>query len=130
MLSLASKYALRALQHLSKAPDNHFVQVAHVAELVGVPGPYLAKVIKALARAGLVETKRGAMGGVRLVENRLSESISFYEVCQALNDPVLTESCLLSKSRCKVGKPCEFHGEYSKLKEELARFLKRAKISR
>ena len=54
-----------------------------LAEFLGVPGPYLAKQMQALSRAGIVSSKRGAAGGYRL--SRLPETISLWDITAAID---------------------------------------------
>ncbi len=125
MLSVSSKYALRALLYLSENADGEYLPVEQVAQESSVSPTYLSKLFKILAAANLVETKRGAQGGVRLVH----ESITFFEVCEALKDPVLVEICFLSNSLCSEKSPCEYHERWSRERARIISFLKALTIT-
>lgn len=43
-----------------------FVPTARIAEDLGIPAPSLARLLRSLNRAGIIETREGAHGGVRL----------------------------------------------------------------
>ena len=43
-----------------------FVPTSRLAEDLGIPAPSLARLLRSLNRAGLIETREGARGGVRL----------------------------------------------------------------
>ncbi len=128
MLSASSKYALRALLCLAKYQDNSetFMRVDVLSEEAGVPAPYLSKIIKILARKDIVETRRGLTGGVRLGANK--KKITFFDICEALDEPIINEECLLSKKACNANAPCPLHHEWKKNREGIYKFLKRAKI--
>ena len=46
--------------------DYHFVPTSRIAEDLGVPAPSLSRLLRSLNRAGIIETREGAHGGVRL----------------------------------------------------------------
>lgn len=126
MLASPSKYAVRALRFLKRQPPEQFVRVEEIAESTGIPGPYLSKVMKLLGQAGIIESRRGAQGGVRLPSR--PPPLSVFDVCVATSDPVLTATCLLSHTKCDPNAPCPMHGEWGKLRSRLIQFLKRAKV--
>jgi Rrf2 family protein len=58
-------YAIEAMACLARQGDASML-VREIADQTGLPLPYLAKVIHKLGEAGLVESKRGHKGGVKL----------------------------------------------------------------
>lgn len=126
MLSLSSKYALRALMCLARDRKQDFTPVDMLSKKADVPGPYLSKLVKTLAQKKLVQTRRGLTGGVRLSPK--IKSLSFYDVCVALEDPVVNQSCVLSRKLCGGRTPCALHREWAKTRERILRFLKNARI--
>ena len=67
MFSQTVEYALRAVVHLaSQAPAPRTTE--QIAAATRVPPAYLAKVLQALAHAGVVRSQRGAGGGMTLVK--------------------------------------------------------------
>lgn len=81
MFSQTVEYALRAMVQLaSEAPDACTTQ--YIAENTRVPGAYLAKVLQSLRRAGLISSRRGVGGGVRLA--RPPKKINLLEVINAV----------------------------------------------
>lgn len=125
MLSLSTKYALKALMCLAKNSSDDFVQVVDLSVEADVPGPYLSKIMKQLAIKGIVESRRGKNGGVRYPEKA---NHTFYDVCIALEDPIVTPGCFLSKSQCNSSTPCRAHSNWTKLRKEITKFLHESKI--
>jgi len=81
MFSQTVEYALRAMVQLaSEAPEACTTQ--SIAESTRVPGAYLAKVLQSLRRAGLISSRRGVGGGVRLA--RPPKKINLLEVINAV----------------------------------------------
>jgi Rrf2 family protein len=72
MISLSTKYAIRALIELTKLEKDQLIQVQELSERIQIPQPYLAKVVKSLAQKGFVFSRRGIHGGVRLEKKSFS----------------------------------------------------------
>jgi Rrf2 family protein len=106
MLSGAVCYAAKALAHLAAEPDRSLL-VREVAEATGIPGPYLAKIVNTLARKGFVATQRGVGGGVSLA--RPPAAVSLYDLCVALDDPIVETRCLLENIPCSDVRACPAH---------------------
>jgi Rrf2 family protein len=74
-------YAIEALACLARhGPDSMLVR--EIVETTEMPLPYLSKVFQRLGDAGIVETKRGYKGGVRL--NRAPSEISLLQIDSAV----------------------------------------------
>jgi Rrf2 family protein len=80
-LSLTTGYAIEALACLAKHGESS-MRVGEIAELTEMPSPYLSKIFQRLGDAGIIESKRGYKGGVRL--SRLPEEISLLEIDAAV----------------------------------------------
>ncbi len=67
---------------LAMLPEGVTLPAARLAEFHGVPGPYLAKSLQALTRAGIVESTSGRGGGYRL--GRPAQDVSLLDVVRAI----------------------------------------------
>lgn len=67
-------YAIEAMACLAEQGDASML-IREIADQTGIPLPYLAKVIHKLGEAGLVESKRGHKGGVKLAVDPASLSL-------------------------------------------------------
>ena len=63
--SLTTGYAIEALACLARNGSESML-VREIAELTEMPFPYLSKIFQRLGEAGIVESKRGYKGGVKL----------------------------------------------------------------
>ena len=86
-----TRYALQALVRMPH--DETYSLARHLATDLGLPGPFLAKILQTLAQAGILESHRGPAGGFRLY--RSAEAISLREIVQAMEGPEPFEACLL-----------------------------------
>ena len=69
-----------------------------------VPAPTVAKLLKTLARGGLLESLRGAHGGYRLT--RAPEKLSVAEVIRALEGPIAVTQCSTHGGGCGIESHC------------------------
>jgi Rrf2 family protein len=84
-----AEYALRALVDLAiHGAQGTFVSTASAARRTGAPAKFLEAIIGELRRAGLVESRRGAVGGHRLM--RPAATISAGDAWRAVVGPVAT----------------------------------------
>lgn len=126
MLAQQTKYALRAILFLSENNREQFFRIDEIAAATSAPSPYLSKIMRALTEAGHIEARRGKNGGLRFPNS--GKSLSFYEICRVLNDPVVQEECVLFKKACNSNKPCPFHHNWSSTKSKFIEFLKSTKF--
>ena len=82
-LQIASRLALYAVLHLAADPTEQFA-AAEIAERFGISVNHLAKVLRTLGRAGLVEALRGAGGGYRFRGN--AKRVTLLDVIQLFED--------------------------------------------
>jgi Rrf2 family cysteine metabolism transcriptional repressor len=88
--------AERAMAKASRDADG-FTQtaeplpLARMAELEGIPAPFLEQILATLRRAGLVESVRGASGGYRLA--RPPQEITMAEVIRVLEGGLHPIAC-------------------------------------
>lgn len=76
-------YAIEALAFLAgNQPQS--ITVREIANATGIPLPYLSKLFQRLSEAGIVETKRGYKGGVRLLPG--PETISLLRISDAVEN--------------------------------------------
>lgn len=66
--------------------------------------PTASKLLKRLARAGLLESFRGAAGGYRLA--RSAKDISLAEIVEALDGPIGLTACRIGRAGCERQSYC------------------------
>lgn len=125
MLNQTVGYAVTALAHVASLDKP--ILVRDIASAVGIPGPYLAKLINILSRKGFVATQRGIGGGVLLA--RSPNQVSLYDLCEALDDPIVQERCMLSTMQCSNEEPCALHDFWKSHRDSELKFLKDTKLS-
>lgn len=105
MLSQTAEYALRAALVLAHHDPVSLV-AADIAATAQVPPDYLAKVMQALRRAGLVRSRRGYHGGFALA--RPATAISILDVIHAVEPTGRLSVCPLGLT-CHESGLCALH---------------------
>src|SRR5689334_1341702 len=92
MLSQTVEYALRAVVQLASIAPKAST-TADLAVITRVPPAYLAKVLQALVKAGIVASQRGASGGVTLAHP--PEKLTILDIVDATDPIQRIKSCPL-----------------------------------
>jgi FeS assembly SUF system regulator len=103
ILSKLADYGVIVASHLAAAPGRQMTAAA-VAVEARLPRATVAKVLKALAHAGVVAGARGAAGGYRLA--RPATAISIAEVVAAIDGAIGLTQCTSHKPSCERSDFC------------------------
>jgi Rrf2 family protein len=115
-------YAMRAVLYISKLSPNERAATRQIAQEQNIPLSFLAKIISQLSIAGLLETTRGAHGGVRLA--KAAEAISLLDVVEAIDGPILLNECVGEETTCNFGKECALRAVWCDAQDELLHRLR------
>ncbi len=102
-ISKLTDYATLLLMHMARAPLQVY-SARGLAERAGLPAPVVAKLLKLLAREGLLLSQRGAAGGYGLA--RAPERISMAQILAAVEGPLAVTECALGRGVCEMEKGC------------------------
>ncbi len=91
-LSNSDIYAFKALAYLGTLPAGATIQSDIIAETIGVPKPYLVRLLASLSSHGIIIGRRGLGGGYALA--RAAEEIPLSQVVRAMDGPVAPLSCV------------------------------------
>ncbi len=83
-LQKASRYALYAATELARDP-NRQLSAAEIAAIYDISLNHLAKILRELGRAGMVEAVRGVGGGYRFIAN--PKRTSLYDIIELFEEP-------------------------------------------
>ncbi len=97
-LTRAADYAIRVMTHLATLPENQRVLLPSLADATGAPSSFLSKVLQSLARAGLVSSRRGQLGGFEILDRGRQASVR--EVIEAIDGPIHLNVCLADGTSC------------------------------
>lgn len=115
-------YAVRAVLYLAQLGPDRRAATSQIAEEQQIPPSFLAKIVSQLSVAGLLQTSRGARGGVSLARN--PDEISLLEVVEAIDGPILLNECVLHSGACTFGDSCPMRPVWCDAQVELVGRLK------
>ena len=90
-------YGIVLLSHLASNAERRY-NAPELAAEAHLPVPMVAKILKLLAREGLLVSHRGVKGGYSLA--RLPETISMAEIITALEGPIALTECVEETGVC------------------------------
>ena len=83
-----------------------------------LPGPTVSKILKLLARAGLLSSHRGVKGGYTLA--RAAEEINMVQIISALDGPVAITECIDdTPGECTQESFCSVRGNWQRINEAI-----------
>jgi len=92
MITMKTKYALKALAVLARAPGGEPVLIGDIADQEGLPRKFLELILRELKQHGILESKKGRGGGYLL--RRRPEEVSLAHIMRILDGPIAPVPCL------------------------------------
>ncbi|MCC5841597.1 MAG: Rrf2 family transcriptional regulator [Opitutales bacterium] len=120
VLSQTTGYAITALAHLAASPAASLL-VREIAAATDIPPPYLAKVVQRLAAAGIVDSKRGYRGGIRMAAP--PETITIAQIDKAVDLQRVPDRCLLGMTDCSDARDCPAHSFWVNQRKQIRQRL-------
>lgn len=119
-LTREGDYAVRVMVELAGAPGS-VVPGKVIRVRQAIPQAYLAKIVQALRRAGLVRTWRGAGGGVTLALS--PERVTLCQVIEAVEGPIALNRCVIEPGTCPRDRFCPVYPVWQRVQALLLREL-------
>ena len=98
------------------------LSAADLAEHSGLEIPTVAKLLRPLAQAGLVEGFRGAGGGYRLARD--AAAITLVEIVEAMEGPLGMTECSLHAGNCGIEQSCGVRANWRRINDVVADALR------
>ena len=127
MITRTGTHALKAMAHLGGLPPGDFAGAGEIAARIRAPKNYLGKLLRQLARAGLLEGRKGTNGGFRLA--RGTGDISLYDVLEPIEHVNRIKGCILGRAQCTQKEHCPLHEGWVRVRKEYLDFLRSTKLS-
>ena len=121
-------YAVRAVLYLARLGTERRAATSQIAQEQQIPPSFLAKIVSQLSVAGLLQTSRGARGGVSLA--RSPEAISLLEVVEAIDGPIMLNECVAGSGACTFGDDCPMKPVWCDAQAALVKHLKGTTFSK
>jgi Rrf2 family protein len=120
-------YAVRAMVFLAQLEPNERAATGKIAQEKSIPPSFLAKIVSQLSVAGLLQTSRGARGGVSLAKP--AEAISLLDVVEAIDGPILLNDCVGEMSTCSQDDDCPLKPVWCDAQKMLVDHLSKANFA-
>lgn len=120
-MTKSADYGIVLMTRMAGHPDRIFnaVELASGAQL---PHPTVCKILKLLARSGLLESHRGAKGGYSLARD--PGEISVVEIITALDGPIgITECIDNTPGECGQESVCPVKGNWQRINDAVREAL-------
>ncbi len=102
LLTRASEYALLSLNAIRE--DKNPIGAEQLAMRLNIPKSFLAKILQNLAKANILESRRGAAGGFALTKDISQISINSIIIAAEGKAPTVF-NCFEYEKTCPVGTP-------------------------
>ena len=103
------------------------LSASELAERAGLEVPTVAKLLKPLAQAGLVEGFRGANGGYKLARD--AADISLVEIVEAMEGPLGMTECSVHAGQCGIEDSCGVRANWRRINDVVADALRGASLA-
>ena len=121
-LTRRGDYAVRAMLALAATEGEGWTSAPRIAATMSIPERFLPRVLRDLARAGLVDAHAGRSGGYRLA--RSASAISLLDVIDAVEPADPVPRCVLRGIACGVDGRCQVHDVF-----DAARIAHRSRLA-
>lgn len=121
LISRTSQYAIQALIYIALKEVGTPILSREVAEQLGVPAAYLAKIMQMLCKGGVLTSFRGRLGGFALKQK--PEQIDLMRVMLVTEGQDFTKDCVLGLKECSDETACPMHVKWKPIKTEIINML-------
>ena len=128
-ITRSADYAVRAMVDSADetSTDEARARTHMVAQRQDIPPALLAKLVPLLVRAGLLDSQRGARGGLTLA--RPSSEISMLEIVEAIEGPIAVNRCTATPVQCDKVDQCAVHPVWQQAQDYLVHLLKTTSLA-
>jgi len=126
-MSRLTDYGIVLLAQLAASPEPVPHNARELATATHLPLPVVSKVLKGLARQGLLASHRGAKGGYSLA--RRPDEISVAEVIAAVEGPIALTECSVGPGHCTQEPLCQVREPWYRINQVIQRALDQFPLS-
>lgn len=124
-LTKSADFALRLVVRLAsdKAPHT----MLDLSKTLDIPFHNLSKLVQALSKAGVIQTRQGKHGGVHLLKP--PEEISLKTVIDVIDGPTRLSECLSKNATCSVSEGCKIKDKFAQIQHQIDTLFDEVKIA-
>ena len=125
-LTQTTQLAMGALLFLARRPAGYLGNPREIAEAIEVAPAYTAKVLRTLARGGLVRSRRGATGGFELA--RSPNDLTLLQIAEVCQGGIVGRYC--ERAGQRVVNACGYHQAMEELQNATVQVLNKWTLAR
>ena len=125
LITRNTDYALRAICYIAK--QGKVVTVTELVKVLGVPRPFMRKILQRLSKEKILKSYRGQSGGFKL--KFLPEKIFIVQIMRIFQGQVGLSECFLKKNICPNRGRCILRKKILLIEHNVFRQLKQINIA-
>ena len=126
-LSRITDYGIVLMVELARSADGAAHNARNLAADTDLPLPMVSKILKSLAREGLLDSQRGSKGGYTLA--RHADDITVPEMITALEGPISLTECTLHPGACQQESNCGVREPWQRINDAVHSALTRITLA-
>lgn len=103
LITRDTDYALRALMYIAQA-EQDVVTVYELVQKIGIPRPFLRKILQILQKKGILRSTKGKGGGFSL--KNMPKDIRLTDIMEIFQGSLSINECVFKKKKCSYIKTC------------------------
>jgi Rrf2 family transcriptional regulator, iron-sulfur cluster assembly transcription factor len=127
LFSKSFGYAVRGVLYIALMQDEkRYVQVEEIAEKLAVPRHFMGKILKNLAKEGVIHSSKGPSGGFTV--NNTTLQLPLIRLIEIIDGLSVFNTCVLRMQECHSLNPCPLHWKMEEVKGRLHEVLSSNRI--
>ena len=120
-------YAVRSVLYIAhKQNERRFIHVEEIASVLAIPRYFMGKILKKMAKEGVLFSTKGPTGGFTVNERTLT--VSLLRLVDLTNGLSSVKGCVLRMKECNGLNPCPLHYQMEEVKSGLRKVLSETTI--
>jgi Rrf2 family protein len=120
MLSNSCRYGIRAIIYIASQPQNSGkTGIKQISKDLGLPTPFLAKILQQLTKHKLLVSLKGPHGGFSLSKD--PSKITLLDIVKIIDGEEIFTNCIMRNNSCKEneGHKCTLHDDYDAIRKQI-----------
>lgn len=121
LFSRKAEIAIKAMMLLATKNPGSCIDARVISDNLKVPKMFVAKILQELVYAGLVNSKKGKLGGFYLDENGINSKI--LQIVEIIDGLGIFKQCVFGFPNCGDDHPCPVHNKWGVIRNEISEML-------
>ena len=125
LITRNTDYGMRALCYIAKQSGKS-VSAAEMVAALGIPRPFLRKILQILSGEGLLESTKGQGGGFTLA--RPAKKVLLTDLIRIFQGSIQLNECMFKKKACPNRRDCVLKEEIDRIEKQVLERLRKISI--